>query len=541
MTNRTLSFFALMLLGLSSYAFAGPIVVKHGDFRAIQVRQSDVLDIVFEVSQLSEDPLGELFDATFESDAGESMELYGFYDGGNRYIVRFCPPSAGFWHYETVADSPELDGQKGLVDAKARGANRPGRIQISDENERRLEYADGSSYYPILFEADWLFALDAENVNDIPRTRDFLKHLRKNGFNQVIMNVYAHDVKWEKDAGLPEKYEFGNPSWYPFGGDNETPNFSELNVEYFRRLDRVIAELDDQGIAAHLMIYVWNKLVNWPEADSEADNRYFEYVVKRYQAYPNIIWDISKEALGYGHDDVDFITRRIERLRYMDAYGSLVTVHDYGYCAKYPELVDVISIQTWKTELYGEMFELYRKFSDKPVLNIEHGGYEAGPYFVFTGDYLSAEACLDRAYQCVFAGTYPTHYWQDSSWNVFIYDPWNLKEVDQPKFHYYRHMASLIDRFGVSGLVPDENRSNAGFCLSNKKDLYLVYGGSDNSRLHVKLPQGVKGMLHSTWFDPYTGDYLKGPSKRIEKYQSYEVPQEGQPWILIVELESDSI
>ena len=52
---------------------------------------------------------------------------------------------------------------------------------------------------------------------------------------------------------------------------------------------------------------------------------------------------------------------------------------------------------------------------NKSALKIEHGGYERGPYHVFTGDYLSPDVCLEGAYQGVFAGVYPTHFWQDTS------------------------------------------------------------------------------------------------------------------------------
>ena len=58
----------------------------------------------------------------------------------------------------------------------------------------------------------------------------------------------------------------------------------------------------------------------------------------------------------------------------------------------------------------------------KPILNIEHGGYQRGPYHVFTGNYKSQEVCLERAWQCVFAGTYHTQYWQGAAWNVIVPD-----------------------------------------------------------------------------------------------------------------------
>lgn len=57
----------------------------------------------------------------------------------------------------------------------------------------------------------------------------------------------------------------------------------------------------------------------------------FDYLVKRYQAFPNLIWDISKEALAYGMDDMDYIVERIDRLRKLDGHKRLVTVHDYNF------------------------------------------------------------------------------------------------------------------------------------------------------------------------------------------------------------------
>ena len=69
--------------------------------------------------------------------------------------------------------------------------------------------------------------------------------------------------------------------------------------------------MHDKEIVSHLMIYVWNKNVNWPDMDTKADNMYYDYIVKRYQAFPNIIWDVSKEALYYNRATKEYISERI--------------------------------------------------------------------------------------------------------------------------------------------------------------------------------------------------------------------------------------
>ena len=281
--------------------------------------------------------------------AGRQLCVPAFFNGDHTYLVRFCPPLAGRWTWQSESDIEDLDGRQGTITVAP--SDHSAGVGIDPQSSTRFRFQNGDAYYPIAFEADWLFALDAENPDDIPRTRTFIRHLADNGFNQVVMNVFAYDVKWPKDERLDPQYDFGSPRVFPFGGTNENPDHSTLNVAYFQRLDRVIACLQEHDIVAHLMIYVWNKRVNWPDAGSDDDNRYFDYVVRRYQAFPNLIWDISKEALGYGHTDVHYITDRIERLRTLDAYDRLITVHDYSYCRRFTDQVDFVSVQLWSSEL----------------------------------------------------------------------------------------------------------------------------------------------------------------------------------------------
>ena len=325
---------------------------------------------------------------------------------------------------------------------------------------------------------------------------------------------------------------------FPFGGNNTQPDHSTLNIDYFKRLDRVIDYLDQKGIVAHLMIYVWNKQVNWPAADSAADNRYFDYVVRRYQAYPNIVWDISKEALGYGHNDVNYISGRINRLRKLDAYQRMVTVHDYSYCQRFSDRLDFISVQIWASELYSVMRKIYADFPNQPILNIEHGGYEQGPYVVFTGSYTSPEVCLERAYQCVFAGTYPTHYWQGAAWNVIIPDIGALEPNNRPRFDYYRHLRALVETYDFANLKAGDKRSSSGFCLHNGKDLFVYYVPKENINIGVRLPKNLKGgVMTGTWFDPLTGTFGEPIQQEITQWPSFDKPGGNQFAVLIVEIQ----
>ena len=259
------------------------------------------------------------------------------------------------------------------------------------------------------------------------------------------------------------------------------------------------------------MIYVWNKDVNWPDGYTVEDNRYFDYVVKRYQAFPNIMWDISKEALFYGRVDDAYIIDRIKRLRSLDAFKRQLTVHDYGFCVRNNELLDFISTQDWNLGLYDLMHSVYNKFPNQPTYNIEHGGYERSDFEVFPGNYTYSETCLRRCYESLFAGTYATHYWQGCSWNVLVYDWFNLDPADHyiPKFEYYDYLTNFFEKYPFSEFVPLRNQNNSGYCMTNNKGTILYYLPKESYTFKsIGIKKGLENMRYR-WFNTTTGEFTE--------------------------------
>ncbi len=153
----------------------------------------EVVDIVFRVDSLPSRPVDVGFAATFKSE-GTAIEVAGFYNGGREYLLRFTPPAAGAWIYATRSPVESLNGLSGKLEVKRSRDGRKGGIRVNPKAKRRFQYANGDEYFPIAFESDWLFALDADNPDDIPVTRKFVDQLADSGFNQVVMNVFAYDV-----------------------------------------------------------------------------------------------------------------------------------------------------------------------------------------------------------------------------------------------------------------------------------------------------------------------------------------------------------
>lgn len=468
------------------------------------------MDIPFVATVEIENPFDVRLGALLTHESGKTMDIPAFYDDENTWILRICPSIEGRWNFKTYSSVAQLAGLTGrLTVTPNTKKNAHGPLIIAKENPQRLAYEDGTPYFLMAFELDWLFALDWDNQRDIPKTKSIISAISSNGFNQVIMNVYAYDANWgEKDKIKPE-HNFSRPRVFPFGGSNEQPDYSTLNIDFFKHLDRVIAHLNEQGVIAHLMIYVWNKNVNWPEPNSRADNLYFDYVVKRYQAFPNLIWDISKEALGYGHNDMKYISEKIDRLRHLSGHRRLLTVHDYAYCSAFPEKVDFISIQEWRPNLYNEMLNVSQRHANQPVFNIEHGGYEKTTYSIFDGAYTDPIVCLNRNYECVFAGTYSCYYWQNTSWYNVIYNPSSLPKEQQPAFRYYKNLVGLFEKYGFNTLRPTQFTFTP-YCLTDDSLRYLFYLPQGLIALQGDVPALRGKKVATTWFDPLSGSYYAG-------------------------------
>lgn len=499
----------------------------------IPITQWEVHDLVYQTKKLVEAPLSKHAVAIVSSEQGV-QRIPLFYDGDHRWIFRYSSATTGTKSFVLESEIKALDGKKGSFSVSEN--EKPGRhggIVLDEANPQRFFYEDGTHYANLAFECDWLFALDYGQT-DIPKTEHLLSLLPQYGFNQIVMNVYSYDVKWPKDERLKEhpEHEYGGrEDIFPFLGSNSAPDYRSLNFDFFQHVDKVISEMHDQEIVSHLMIYVWNKLVSWPDMESEADNLYYDYVIKRYQAFPNIIWDVSKEALHHQRATKAYIVERIERAKRLDAFDRLISVHDYGFCRNHPQHVDFISMQNWQHTLYQNMLKAATDFPQKPIFNIEHGGYEESPYVVFPGAYVNAEACLRRNYMCLFAGGYTTYYWQGSSWNVLIHNPFEQEpDVQKPHFSYFKHMRTLMDTVHIEHCRPLSRYNSSGYNLTNLQDgIVLMYTPKENQWVGTnKVVSDHFDHQQATqqWFNTLTGEFTE-PVKFEKKPLGF---WDARPW-----------
>jgi hypothetical protein len=169
-------------------------------------------------------------------------------------------------------------------------------------------------------------------------------------------------------------------------------------------------------------------------------------------------------------------------------------------------MVDFISIQSWSTNIYNNMLDVRNRFKDKPIFNIEHGGYERSPYKVFQGNFDDPEVCLRRNYYCAFAGVYSTYYWQAASWNVIIPVPFSDEIDPQPKFEYYKYFQDFFQKVEYENLEPSSGYNASGLCMINGEGRYIIYVPNENVAVDINnLPYSKS--LNLQWYNTLTGEY----------------------------------
>ena len=181
----------------------------------------EVVEFKFKLPNEVDQPFAVEFGAVFQHSEGDRLQIPGFFNGDGRWLLRFCPDKLGEWSYTTYSSEPELAGKTGGIEViENQRTWQHGPIEVSASDPQRFVYADGSPYFLMAFELDWLFALDAENDDEIPRTREIVSTVADSGFNQLVMNVFAYNAPWGEKDKIRAEHNFAKPRVYPFDPPN---------------------------------------------------------------------------------------------------------------------------------------------------------------------------------------------------------------------------------------------------------------------------------------------------------------------------------
>lgn len=434
--------------------------------------------------------------ATVRRPDGNEFTLPGFYDGDDTWKIRVSPTAEGQWSLVTKSDVKELDGQRAEFNCvKNSNPNVHGVLRVDKAHPHHFIFDDGTRFFMQGYEYDWLWALDMDKTG-VPTVEKSLDILSQHGFNYVILNSYAHDTKWREGKSSPDDY--GPSLLYAWEGSNDQPGHSRMNLAYWRHYDQVMTALAERGIQAHMLVKVYNKSVKWPAHGSDEEKLFFRWLVARYAAYPNIIWDFSKEA----HNEKDLAYKQgwLQWLRESDPYRHLTTVHDddkANDAGAYDELTDFRADQAHGK--FHEMILRQRSRRAWPVANVE-SDYEHGPGGLDDKTYRNThtpEGMIRTAWEIQMAGGYNAYYYTYTAWDV-------IRPLDVPAgYALYNHFGDFWRKTDYWLLEPADDLVNSGWCLAQPGREYVVF--QNEAKPFTLEITGAKAALKAEWFNPHTG------------------------------------
>lgn len=456
--------------------------------------------------------------ATFRGPHDRIITVPGFYDLDLGFVVRFSPEAVGNWSYSVTSTDATLNGRGGSLTCVADDLpSWHGPLKVDQAHPHHFLWGDDTRCFLMGYEANWLMAVDQE-PSDLTRVNEMLDDLVTYGFNMVTVNAYAYvhpsrwDVTWQ-ESGDPI---FVTPTIAPWVGSNAEPDYAQMNAAYFAHCDRIMIEMLRRGLLAHLMIHVYNKGIPWPEMCSADDNRYWRYVVARYQAFANIILDPGKETFNR---PATYVQDRIRFIKSLDGYQRITTVHDPCHMKPWhdwpyhrrnwdPErevadgMVDFKSDQIhlfWYEDAVGN----YRA-AERPYVNIEYG-YETGMREIPTNNPLRVQhwrEVLRRSWLVAMGGGYINYYYLNTAWTVFLQRP------IPPGYAAHLAYRKFWESTSYWLLAPDNapvGNAELVYCRCNPGQEYVVF---DEAGRGFDLDATGDGVYNARWFNPVGDEYV---------------------------------
>lgn len=219
----------------------------------------------------------------------ETIIADGFYDGDGVYKVRCMPSFVGNYTFELKGSFSE-DTYTGKFNVEEASCNNHGPVGVS--GTFHFAYGDGKPYYSFGTTCYvWTHQPEALQLQT-------LETLKNSGFNKIRFCIFPkHYV-----------YNFNEPITYPFEGtpmdssvltkenfnqyNGNAPgndwDFQRFNPEHFRLIERRILDLIALGIEADLIVMHPYDRWGFSEMRSEADDRYWRYVIARFASFRNV-------------------------------------------------------------------------------------------------------------------------------------------------------------------------------------------------------------------------------------------------------------
>ncbi len=286
-----------------------------------QIKLWDKYEYEFTSAKTYENPIYNVrnFEITFTSPTGRQRKVYGFWDGGQLWKVRFMPNETGKWTWNSTCSDSENTGlhdrsgsfqcvsNDSKLDIYHRGAI------VHPKGAYHFTYHDGTPYFWSACTA-WNGALKSTDEE----WQTYLTHRRDHHYNLIQLVTTQWRGCDESADGLVAYEGSGQIS---------------INPEFFNRIDKKIDEANSFGLLVSPVI-LWalpsgagRHLSPGYHLPLEEAVMLAKYIVARYQGN-HVVWTLGGDGRYY--DDLESRWKKIGHEVFDGIDHAPATLHPHG-------------------------------------------------------------------------------------------------------------------------------------------------------------------------------------------------------------------
>ncbi len=344
------------------------------------IKMYDVFEVSFTSDVRFDNPFWDAaVSAEFVSPAGKKVKVEGFYYGGNEWRVRFAPSAEGTWRYSATMTGKGIAEQARRGSFECKGTAGHGPVRISKLNPLRMEYQDGTPFYPIGVQTWGYFDIgfDGPWREKGTRARRGVSPEKWCKEFEGVVNI----VRWQLGQGVTNG---GALPLIPKGGPAD-----RYDTELAAKMDKLLRLQKSHGMS-HIMIpfqdigmmtnrkYIFGGAHDVKEYKSltaknlPMQEKYLRYMVARFGCFVDI-WELfNEEAWAPG----DYLEHLAKVVRQADPYDHIVTTNLAHPAAKWCQTItwhDYVGMPANEVDIYLAKEIARFKSYNKPILCTEFG------------------------------------------------------------------------------------------------------------------------------------------------------------------------
>ena len=547
--------FSLLFLLWNTFIFAAPPSLKAWEVFELSLKaERNYQNPYAEIPAAEREGLVKVtFSGTGGAAQGKEITVFGFWDGGQNWKVRFTPPETGIWKYKSISEDPGLHNVKGKLEVtewkaaeKDKNPTRRGFIRVMQEGPQPGHYFRYSDGTPFLWVGDTWWNWTKRGIH-FSTYKTLVDDRAAKGY--TIGQLFVAANGWGPSSSLLDE------------------TFTVLDVAHMQKVDSMIAYANSQGIT--VWVHGWWARENLNNtAGEEKMKRWWRYLIHRLGAY-NVIWVPGGEYNldNYGGLGLQFWKDLGKMIDAEDPYQRIIGMHNtppnWGGGMEAPQwsTAEILHQEPWLD--YNQSQVGHGRMANEMIPDVVREAYETDPpkpivvtepWYEFIEGNPTGRDIRFGAWTAMLSGAAGHTYGGGHVWLAHVPEapaggggPWPLEEGFERNTLDYEgavsmgHLASFFKKVDWWKMAPHPELIQEHpdkYCLAAPGQEYIVYlrwGGT----LKVDLTAASENdTFEYSFFDPkngksYPGGTVKGGAPRFFSAPGgYPGNKSFQDWVL---------